>query len=86
MPKLYNTSAQYRQAAGPENPAVAPGEAHDFTDDEAASIDAEWSATDPHAGLAAEKAWKAKRDNKTEASPAPEENTESGNPGDTKEN
>ena len=66
-------------------PSVAPGDGFDFTDEEAVSIGAEWSTVDPRAGLEDEKSFKARRDSKTAASPAPE-NTESGSTGDTKEN
>lgn len=85
MPRLFNVSAQYLQPEGPESQSVAPGEGFEFTDEDAESIGVEWSATDPHAGLAEEKAFKTKRDSKSEASPAPE-HTEPGDPGDTKEN
>lgn len=88
MPILYNVTSQYLQADGPESQSVAPGDGFEFTDEAAASAGCEWSETNPHAGLEAEKAWKAKRDSKTsdktEASPAPE-NTEPGEAGETKE-
>lgn len=80
MPKLYNVSAQYLQADGPESKSVPPGEGFDFSDEAAASIGVEWSTEDPREGLVEEKAFKAKRDSKTEASPASE------TPSDTKEN
>jgi hypothetical protein len=81
MPRLYNVSAQFLQP-DPLLPSVPPGEGFDFTADQAKSAGCEWSKEDPRAGLEAEKAFKAKRDSKPEASPAPE-NTESGDPKET---
>lgn len=69
MPIRFNLSHQTRQPRGGDGPAVAPGESFDFSDEEAEHLDAEWSDVDPRAGLAEEKAFKAKRDSK--ASPAP---------------
>lgn len=90
MPILYNVTSQYLQPDGPESKSIPPGEGFEFTDEQAASAGCEWSPNDPHAGLTAEKAWKAKRDKtkteETAASPAPEETTEPVEAGETKEN
>lgn len=76
MPTLWNTDHQ-PQVLSWQEPAVMPGEAHDFTDEQiAAGLPSCWSEKDPRAGLEAEKQFKAKRDRKV-AEP-PEETPENG--------
>lgn len=61
MPTLYNLDHQHA-IIGPDV-SVAPGAAHDFTDEQvAAGISGRWSENDPRAGLDAERKFKAKRD------------------------
>ena len=59
--------------------AIMPGASHEFTDEQiAAGLTGLWGEEDPRAGLAAERAFKQKRDR-----PAP--TTEPAESGDTKE-
>ena len=43
-------------------PSIAPGESHEFTDEEAASLGWEWSESDPQSGLKVEREFKRQRD------------------------
>ena len=43
-------------------PGVPPGEAHEFSDEEAAHLGWEWSDVDPRAGLVEEREFKRRRD------------------------
>lgn len=61
MPTLWNVDSQ-AAILDPDKPGVAPGAAHTFTDEQAASLAGQWSETDPRSGLPAEIAWKAQRD------------------------
>jgi hypothetical protein len=62
MPKMYNVDHAPRVIVHGER-AVMPGEAHDFTDEQvAAGVAGLWSEKNPRAGLAAERAFKRKRD------------------------
>lgn len=63
MPKkLWNVDHQPAVIAW-HLPAIMPGEAHEFTDEQiAAGIAGQWSEQDPRAGLEAEKAFKKRRD------------------------
>ena len=83
MPILYNASPNYIQPV-PNEPAVAPGDGYEFTDEQiAAGLDGAWVEENPRAGIAEETAWKAERDVKSrrrphesaasgDATPAPE--------------
>ena len=74
MPKLFNTGHSPVVLSWTE-PAVLPGESYDFTDEQAAAgIAGDWSDVDPRAGLAAEKAFKKRRD----AAPVTDTPAESG--------
>jgi len=61
MPKLYNLDHQHA-IYDADKPGIAPGESHDFTDEEAAALSGSWSETDPRAGLADEQTFKLARD------------------------
>jgi hypothetical protein len=51
----------------PNLPGVKPGESHDFTVEEIeAGVSGVWSKTDPRKGLEQEKAFKGRRDEKTD--------------------
>lgn len=64
MPTRFNTDHQ-PQVLSWQEPAVMPGDSHEFTDEEiAAGLPSCWSETDPRAGLEGEKRFKAKRDAK----------------------
>ncbi len=83
MPTLYNVSSLHLSppaAHGHGVRSVAPGEGHEFTDEEAASIGAEWSERDPRAGIEVERAWKAKRDSKEVVAEVATEVTEVSSP------
>jgi hypothetical protein len=46
-----------------QQPAIMPGEPHEFTDEQiAAGVAGSWGEEDPRSGLEAEKAFKTKRD------------------------
>lgn len=62
MPKLYNADHQTQIIHGVEL-GVAPGEPHNFTDEEiAAGIAGQWSTKNPRQGLPQERAFKRRRD------------------------
>ena len=75
MPTRWNISSQYvtplrtvriatdgTPVMRHSGPSVAPGESHEFTDEEAAALGWEWSDTDPRGGLKAEREFKRQRD------------------------
>ena len=53
-------------------PGVAPGEAHEFTDEEAEHLGVEWSDIDPRVGLVEEREFKRRRDAKPAEEVSPE--------------
>ena len=53
-------------------PSIAPGETHEFTDEEAAGLGWEWSDIDPRAGLVEEREFKRRRDAKPVEESLPE--------------
>lgn len=62
MPKLFNVDHQPAVLRWHE-PAIMPGESHDFTDEEvAAGLGGQWSEEDPRAGLKDEREFKKRRD------------------------
>jgi hypothetical protein len=63
--RLYNVSPSPEIVGGWNNLAVRPGEGQDFDEETAAQLlnTGRWSAEDPRAGLAAELAFKQRRDN-----------------------
>jgi hypothetical protein len=83
MPKTLYNIASHGQVIGPDERAVMPGEGREFSDEELGTDEVPgtrsllgWSETGPRAGLAEEKAWKAKRDTAPEvpaAEPATQE-------------
>jgi len=69
--RLYNVSHSPEVVGGANNPAVRPGDGGDFDADTAEQLlnTGRWSAQDPRAGLAAELAFKQRRDTQTPAVP-----------------
>lgn len=78
MKRLYNTDTNPVVVGHTTNLAVFPGEYEDFTDEDGARhlATGRWSEKDPRAGLKAELAFKAARDNKDPAKPDEKESTE----------
>jgi hypothetical protein len=82
MPKLYNADP-HPQIVNADEPATQPGEPRDFTPTELENgIAGNWVKTDPRSGLAAERAFKAKRDKQAPADPSPAEPSTNEAPGD----
>jgi hypothetical protein len=70
--RLYNVDHSPAVVRANER-AVMPCQPHDFTEGEvAAGLAGTWSAEDPRAGLAQERAFKARRDAKRETASAAE--------------
>jgi hypothetical protein len=68
--KLFNVDHQ-PVVVNHDKPAVMPGEAHVFTDEQfAAGVAGAWSENDPRAGLKAEKQFKKRRDAAVTTDPA----------------
>lgn len=84
MPTRWNVDHQHALIDPLNYITVAPGEPHEFTDEQiAAGIAGQWSEEDPRAGLDAEKAFKKRRDAKPSA---PEQETQTpAESGETKE-
>ena len=62
MPELFNIGHSPVVLSWSE-PAVMPGESHDFTDEQiAVGVAGDWSDTDPREGLSDERAFKLARD------------------------
>ena len=63
MPQTLYNVAPHGLIVVPNERAVMPGEAHEFSDEELAQMSMlGWSETDPRSGLHQETAWKARRD------------------------
>lgn len=90
MPLLFNLDHQH--AIHQDGSATAPGESHEFTEEEIeAGLAGHWSENDPRAGLKAEREFKKRRDSRaTASSPSPDEQTpdvgDSTDPAETGEN